>query len=191
MGTIMSFEKLLKPKSVAVVGASTDPTKVGNNVLVNIIKNGYEGEIYPVNPRADEIAGRKCYPSLDAIPGPVDLAVIVIKRDLVLPTLKECVAKGVTAVITITAGFGEVGEEGRRLQREIAQLARQNHITFLGPNCLGLVNPWHKLNASFGQPTGEPGSISVISQSGALITAIQDMAAHDKIGFSMPGFHGK
>jgi acetyltransferase len=181
----MSFEKLLKPKSVAVVGASTDPTKVGNNVLVNIVKNGFEGEIYPVNPRADEIAGKKCYPSLKAIPGPVDLAVIVIKRDLVLPTLKECAAKGITAVITITAGFGEIGAEGKRLQNEIADVARESNITLLGPNCLGLINPWHKLNASFGQPNGEPGSIALISQSGALITAIQDMAAHDKIGFSV------
>jgi acetyltransferase len=181
----MGFEELLKPKSVAVVGASANPTKVGNNILVNIVKNGYEGEIYPVNPRADEIAGRKCYPSLSAIPGPVDLAVIAIKRELVLTMLKECVAKGITAVITITAGFGEIGAEGKRLQNEMAQLVRQNHITHLGPNCLGLINPWHKLNASFGQPSGEPGSIAVISQSGALITAIQDMAAHDKIGFSV------
>jgi acetyltransferase len=181
----MSFEKLLKPKSVAVVGASADPTKVGNYVLKNLMNDGFSGEIFPINPKASEIEGKKCYPSLAAVPGPVDLAIFVIKRDLVNPMLKECGAKGITAVIVITAGFGETGEEGRRLQREMAQIVRENKITMVGPNCLGFINPWHKLNASFGQIAGEPGSIALISQSGALLTAIQDMAARDKIGWSM------
>jgi acetyl coenzyme A synthetase (ADP forming)-like protein len=181
----MSFEKLLRPKSVAVVGASTDSTKVGNNVLENIISGGFAGEIYPVNTKADEILGKKCYRSLLDIPGPVDLAVIVIKRDMVLQALKDCVTKGIQAVVTITAGFAETGAEGKALQHEIAQLVRQNRITHMGPNCLGLINPWHRLNAAFGQAINAPGHIALISQSGALITAIQDMAAHDKIGFSM------
>jgi acetyl coenzyme A synthetase (ADP forming)-like protein len=181
----MSFDKLLRPKSVAVIGASTDKTKVGNNVLENIIGGGFSGEIYPVNPRATEISGKKCYPSLAAIPGQVDCAVLVIKRDLVVPALRECGAKGVLAVIVITAGFAETGEEGRKLQGEIAQIARQHKITLLGPNCLGLINPWHRLNAAFGQAINLPGPIALISQSGALITAIQDMAAHEKIGFSV------
>ena len=181
----MSFEKMLRPKSVAVVGASTDSTKVGNNVLENIISGGFAGEIYPVNPKADEILGKKCYRSLLDIPGPVDLAVIVIKRDMVLPTLRDCVTKGIQAVVTITAGFAETGAEGKALQNEIAQLVRQNNITLMGPNCLGLINPWHRLNAAFGQAINAPGQIALISQSGALITAIQDMATHDKIGFSM------
>jgi acetyl coenzyme A synthetase (ADP forming)-like protein len=181
----MSFDKLLRPMSVAVIGASTDKTKVGNNVLENIISGGFAGEIYPVNPKAAEISGKKCYPSLSSIPRPVDCAVIVIKRGFVIPALKECAAKGVTAVIVITAGFAETGEEGKKLQGEIAQIARQNKITLLGPNCLGLINPWHRLNASFGQAINVPGPIALISQSGALITAIQDMASHDKIGFSV------
>src|SRR5690554_1583800 len=103
----MSFEKFFRPKSVAVVGASADPAKVGNNVLVNIIDGGYEGAIYPVNPKADVINGKKCYPSLGAIPGEVDLAVIVIKRNLVIPVLKQCAEKNIRAVIVITAGFAE------------------------------------------------------------------------------------
>jgi len=181
----MSFDKLLRPMSVAVIGASTDKTKVGNNVLENIISGGFAGQIYPVNPKAAEISGKKCYPSLSSIPHPVDCAVIVIKRDFVIPSLKECIAKGITAVIVITAGFAETGEEGKKLQGEIAQIARQNKITLLGPNCLGLINPWHRLNASFGQAINVPGSIALISQSGALITAIQDMASHEKIGFSV------
>jgi acetate---CoA ligase (ADP-forming) len=181
----MSFEKLLRPKSVAVIGASADKTKVGNNVLDNIINSGFSGDIYPVNLKADEILGKKCYKSVKDIPGHVDLAVIVIKRDMVLSSLHDCVEKGIQAIITITAGFGETGEEGKKLQREIAQIVRSNRITMLGPNCLGLINPWHRLNAAFGQAINEPGSIAFISQSGALITAIQDMAAHEKIGFSV------
>ncbi len=181
----MSFEKLLKPKSVAVVGASADPTKVGNYVLKNLINDGFAGEIFPINPKASEIEGKKCYSSLTAVPGPVDLAIFVIKRELVNPMLKECGTKGITAVIVITAGFGETGEEGRKLQREMAQIVEEYKITLVGPNCLGLINPWHKLNASFGQAAGEPGSIALISQSGALLTAIQDMATHEKIGWSV------
>ncbi|KMQ52670.1 Acetyl-CoA synthetase [Chitinispirillum alkaliphilum] len=181
----MNFEKLLRPKSVAVIGASSDSKKVGNNVLDNIIKGGFEGDIYPINPKVDEILGVKCYKSLDEVPGTVDLAVIVIKRDLVIPMLRDCASNGVKAVIVITAGFGETGEEGRKLQREIVQIVRQNNMTMVGPNCLGLINPWHKLNASFGQGLNEAGSIGLISQSGALITAIQDMSVENRIGFSM------
>jgi acetate---CoA ligase (ADP-forming) len=181
----MNFGKLLKPGSVAVVGASADKTKVGNNVLENMVSGGYAGRIYPVNPRADEILGKKCFHSLLEIPDPVDLAVIAVKREIVVSVIKDCVTKGVEAVIVITAGFSETGEEGKRLQEEMAQLARQNRLTLLGPNCLGIINPWIRLNASFGQAIGEPGSIALISQSGALITAIQDMAADSRIGFSV------
>jgi acetate---CoA ligase (ADP-forming) len=181
----MGFDKLLRPASVAVIGASANRSKVGNNVLLNILQGGYEGEVYPVNPSADTIEGKTCYKNVSDIPGPVDLAVIVIKRDLVIPMLRACAQKGVKAVIIITAGFGETGEEGRKLQKEIMQIVRQNRMTMMGPNCLGLINPWHKLNASFGQGLGTPGPIALISQSGALITAIQDLAADENIGFSM------
>ena len=181
----MGFDKLLRPASVAVIGASANRAKVGNNVLLNILQGGYEGEVYPVNPGADTIEGKTCYKNVSDIPGSVDLAVIIIKRDLVIPMLRACGQKGVKAVIIITAGFGETGEEGRKLQKEIMQIVRQNRMTMMGPNCLGLINPWHKLNASFGQGLGTPGPIALISQSGALITAIQDLAADENIGFSM------
>ncbi|MCX7726648.1 MAG: acetate--CoA ligase family protein [Chitinispirillaceae bacterium] len=181
----MSFEKLLTPSSVAIIGASKDKKKVGNNILVNLISGGFKGEIYPVNPGTSEIEGKKCYSSVKEIPKEVDLAVIVVKRDLVLPTLKECVEKNIKSVIIITAGFGETGEEGKALQKEIINIAKLNGITLLGPNCLGLINTHHNLNASFGQGIGIKGEIAFISQSGALITAIQDMAVGDKIGFSI------
>ena len=163
----MSFDKLLRPSSVAVIGASSNPDKVGYAVLNNIIAGGFTGAIYPVNPKSEEILGKKCYKTLAEIPGDVDCVVIVIKRDFVIPALNECVEKLVKAVIVITAGFGETGEEGKRLQREMAQIARQAGITMLGPNCLGLINPVHKFNAAFGQGIREAGSIALISQSGS------------------------
>jgi acetyltransferase len=181
----MSFDKLLRPSNVAVVGASANAEKVGYAVLNNIITGGFAGDIFPVNPKADQILGKKCYKTLSDIPQQVDCAVLVIKRDLVLDVLKECAEKSIKAVIVITAGFGETGEEGRRIQREMAQIARNAGITMLGPNCLGLINPVHKFNASFGQGIKEPGSIALISQSGALITAIQDIAASNTFGFSL------
>ncbi len=181
----MSFEKLLRPKSIAVIGASAKPGKVGHDILRNIIDGGFPGEIYPINPKEKELMGKKSYASVKDIAGPVDCAVITIDRDKVIPMLQECAEKAVEGIVVITAGFKETGEEGKKLQLEITRLARQNNMTLLGPNCLGLINPWHKLNASFGQKLDTPGSIACISQSGALITAMQDMAASNKIGFSL------
>lgn len=181
----MSFEKLLRPQSVAVVGASSEPGKVGYEILNNVIQDGFAGEIYPINPKAPEILGKKCYKSLTEVPGAVDLAVVVIKRDLVIPILKEMGEKGTKAAIVITAGFGETGEEGKKMQQEIIDIVRKYEITMVGPNCLGLLNPWHKLNASFGGTAGEPGGIALISQSGALLTSVQDIAAEEKLGWSV------
>ncbi|HUI92598.1 MAG TPA: acetate--CoA ligase family protein [Chitinivibrionales bacterium] len=181
----MSFEKLLTPNSVAVVGASANPDKVGYAVLNNIITGGYKGALYPVNPKADEILGKKCYKTLSEIPGEIDSVVVVVKRDQVVPIMAECADKAIKAVIIITAGFAETGEEGKKLQREITEIARRADMTVLGPNCLGVINPFFRLNASFGQPMGEPGPIAFMSQSGALITAVQDIAASSRIGFSL------
>ncbi|MFP4416508.1 MAG: acetate--CoA ligase family protein [Chitinivibrionales bacterium] len=181
----MSFKTLTRPNSVAIVGASTDPQKVGYAVLENLVSGGYEGKIYPINPKADQIQNIPCFKSLLDVPGEVDLAIVVIKRDLVLSVLKQCAEKGIEAAIVITAGFGETGAEGKKIQEEIKSFVRENNITMMGPNCLGLLNPWHKLNASFGQPLDLPGSIGLFSQSGALVTAIQDWAACNRIGFSI------
>jgi len=181
----MSFEKLLRPESVAVVGASSEPGKVGYEILNNVISDGFSGPIYPINPKAPEILGKKCYKSLTEVPGPVDLAIVVIKRDLVIPILKEMGEKGTKAAIVITAGFGETGAEGKALQQQVIDVVRQYGITMVGPNCLGLLNPWHKLNASFGGTAGVPGGIALVSQSGALLTSVQDIAAEEKLGWSV------
>lgn len=181
----MSFPKLLRPDSVAVIGASSNPNKVGYAVLSNLIAGGYEGLLYAVNPKADEILGVKCHKSLSEVPGPVDLIIVIVRRDFVVPVLNEAGAKKVPSAIIITAGFGETGPEGKKLQVQVAETCKRHHITMVGPNCLGLINPWHKLNASFGGTTNLPGAIGLVSQSGALITSIQDWAAANKIGFSV------
>jgi acetate---CoA ligase (ADP-forming) len=181
----MSFEALLRPRSVAVVGASANPSKVGHSVLSNLVRDGFQGPIFPINPTAERILDLKCHKSLLDVDGPIDLAIVVVSRDHVMGVLDDCKTKGVSAAIVITAGFGEVGEQGRALQHTAVQKCREGRITMVGPNCLGLVNPWHKLNASFGQPIGEPGAIALVSQSGALMTAVQDLAASTRLGFSL------
>jgi len=176
---------LLRPESVAVVGASSKPGKVGYEILNNLINDGFTGAIYPINPGSAEILGKKCYKTITEVPGTVDLAIVTIKSEFVNPTLKEMGQKGTKAAIVITAGFGETGAEGKALQKEMADIVNEYGITMLGPNCLGLLNPWHKLNASFGGAAGEPGGIALISQSGALLTAVQDIAAQEKLGWSV------
>ena len=113
------LEALFSPQAVAVVGASANPAKLGYSVLDNIIKYGYKGQVHPINPKADEILGRKCYPRVTEIPGPVDLAVIVVPNRFVAGVMKDCGEKGVGAAIVITAGFREAGAEGRQMEREM------------------------------------------------------------------------
>jgi acetyltransferase len=181
----MSFKNLLYPESIAVVGASSNPQKVGHAVLKNIIDGGFAGPVYPINPKSKTILGIKCYSSLLDVPKNIDSAVIIVNRDIVISIIKDCSKKGVKAAIVISSGFGETDEEGKKTEKELAGQARLSNITMMGPNCLGLINPWQKLNAAFGQPIGEKGSISLISQSGALITSIQDWAIENKVGFSL------
>jgi len=181
----MSFDTMLRPRSIAVIGASENPSKVGYAVMANLLAEDFPGDIYPINLKKETLLGKKCYPSLKDVPGVIDLAVIIVTREHVLQVVKDCIAKRVPSIITITAGFAETDEEGKRLQKELARLVRGAKITHMGPNCLGLINPWEKLNAAFGQAAGEPGHIALFSQSGALITALQDWAATNRLGFSM------
>lgn len=180
----MSFESFFNPQSVAIVGASRQKGKVGYEILKNIIDARFEGEIFPVNPKADTIEGLKCYPDLQSIGQAPDLVVIIIPAKFVPAMMQQCVKVGVKSVIIITAGFKEVGEEGRELEKRISQIARQAGIRLIGPNCLGLIVPANKLNASFGGKLPAVGSIGYLSQSGALLTAILDMANASGIGFS-------
>ncbi|MGD2176557.1 MAG: acetate--CoA ligase [Anaerolineae bacterium] len=178
------LEALFSPQGVAVVGASTDPGKLGHSVLDNIIKYGYRGQVYPVNPKADEILGKTCYPRATDIPGQVDLAVIVVPNRFVAGVLKDCGEKGVGAAIIITAGFREAGAEGRQMEREVMGIAEEYDIRVVGPNCLGVIDTNSSLNASFAAGMPDQGKISFMSQSGALCTGILDWAALNGLGFS-------
>ncbi len=181
----MSFKELIYPESIAVVGASSNSKKVGNAVLKNIIEGGFKGPIFPINPKSESILDIKCYPSLVDVPDSIDCAVIVVNRNIVPLIMKDCGKKNVKAAIVISAGFAETNDEGKKAQNELIQIAKLYKITMMGPNCLGLINPWHKLNAAFGLSINEPGGIALVSQSGALITSIQDWAKENRVGFSL------
>ncbi|MGD8997281.1 MAG: acetate--CoA ligase family protein [Anaerolineae bacterium] len=178
------LEALFSPQAVAVVGASTNPEKLGHSVLDNIIKYGYQGQVYPVNPTAKEILGRTCYPRVTEIPDPVDLAVIVVPDRFVAEVMEDCGKRGVQAAIIITAGFREAGAEGRQMEREVMKIAEEHHIRVVGPNCLGVIDTNSSLNASFAARMPDRGQISFMSQSGALCTGILDRAALNGLGFS-------
>jgi acetyltransferase len=178
------LEALFSPQAVAVVGASTNPEKLGYSVLDNIIKYGYEGQVHPVNPKAKEILGRTCYPRVTEIPGPLDLAVIVVPSKFVAGVMRDCGEKGIGAAIIITAGFREAGAEGRAMEREVIEIAQEYNIRVVGPNCLGVIDTNSSLNASFAAGMPDQGEISFMSQSGALCTGILDWAALNGLGFA-------
>ncbi len=178
------LESLFNPQAVAVIGASANPAKLGHSVLDNIIKYGYQGAIHPINPREKEILGHTCYQRVTDVPGPVDLAVIVVPNQFVVSVMEDCGTKGVGAAIVITSGFRETGAEGRQLEREVMEIARRHGIRVVGPNCLGVITTASDLNASFAAGMPEKGRISFMSQSGALCTGILDWAAANALGFA-------
>ncbi|MGD8501886.1 MAG: CoA-binding protein, partial [Phycisphaerales bacterium] len=161
----MSLENFFNPQSVAIVGASRQKGKVGYEILANMIGAGYEGRLFPVNPQAEAIDGLKCYPDLQSIGQAPDLVVIIVPAKVVPVVMQQCATIGAKSVIIITAGFKEVSEEGRKLEKQIVQIARQAGIRIVGPNCLGIVVPANKLNASFGGNLPAVGSIGYLSQS--------------------------
>ncbi len=178
------LENLFNPKSVAIIGASQTPGKVGYALLENMKSFGFKGPIYPVNPKAKEILGLKCYPDIKSLPDGVDMAVIIIPSKLVPEAVEECGKKGIDAAIVISAGFKEVGHDGADLEKRLESSAMTSGVRFLGPNCLGLINTACGLNASFAANAPEKGDIAVLSQSGALCTAIIDWSRKHHIGFS-------
>ena len=178
------LESLLYPKTVAVMGASRTPDKVGYEVTANLIKGGFEGDIVPVNPSGGEILGQRLYTSLEEYGKPIDMSVIAVPTAAVKDAVASSLRAGAKALTIITAGFRETGEAGAALEREIADLAQSRGARILGPNCLGLINTHHKMNASFARYMPQSGGISVFSQSGALCTAILDWAAARKLGLA-------
>ncbi len=172
---------LLRPKSVAVIGASERPNSVGRALFANV-KNGFTGSLYPVNPKAASILGVRCYAAVEEIPAPVDLAVVIVPAAAVATVVAACGRKGVRGVVVISAGFKECGPEGRAREEALQALAHTHHLALLGPNCLGLFNtdPLVGLNATFAKRIPKPGNISFFSQSGALgVYALEFAAAHE------------
>ncbi len=180
------LDAVFNPESVAVLGASTRQNSVGRAVFENILYSRYNGIIYPVNPKAKSVSGVKAYPSLQDIPGEVDLGVVIVPASITSKIAREAAEKGVRALIVISAGFKEIGPKGAELEKELASICLENNIRLIGPNCLGIINTDDKvnLNASFARQKANQGNIAFISQSGALCTAVLDFAAKKNIGFS-------
>ena len=178
------LEKLLRPETIAVIGASRSPGKVGHELVANLLDGHFKGRVVPVNPSADEILGLKCFPDLKSCGTGIDLALIAVPTPLVRPSVQGAVDAGAGAIVVVTAGFKEVGEDGAKLEKELALFCATHGARLLGPNCLGLINAHHAMNASFAKHMPKPGGISVLSQSGALCTAILDWAAQRHLGLS-------
>ncbi|WML67727.1 MAG: GNAT family N-acetyltransferase [Methanoregula sp. SKADARSKE-2] len=187
MFTTASLRPFFKPESVAVVGASRNPASIGYRIMEALVSNRFQGPIYPVNPKAKVVSSIKCCPTVDAIPEPVDLAVIAVPKELVLTVVDDCARRGVRALVVISAGFSEVGAEGKRLQDSLVQKARGYGMRLIGPNCLGILNtdPLVRLNASFSPVFPPEGKIAMASQSGALGLAILALAKRRDLGLSM------
>ncbi len=183
---IRDLEPLFCPKSVAVVGASRDPTSVGHAITRNLIFGGYSGVVYAVNPKAKSVLGLRCVPSVTAIDDEVDLAVIIVPAPFVERILLEASERGIRHFVIISAGFKETGEEGRRREERIGAIAEERSLNIIGPNCLGVINtdPKVRMNATFARAMPESGPLGLVSQSGALCTALLDYAKGIGLGFS-------
>lgn len=178
------LKHFFRPRSIAVVGASRSPGKVGYDILRNIVHYGYDGSVYPINPSASEIFGKKAYPTLLDVPDVIDLAIIAVPPRSVLDAIDQCGKKQIDAAVIITAGFRESGVEGARLEQELIRRAKEAGVRFIGPNCLGIIDTHASINASFAAGMPQRGSIGFFSQSGALCLAVLDRALPDEIGFS-------
>ena len=178
------LQPLLAPRSVALVGASERPGSLGSIVWRNLAAGGFRGSLYAVNPKHRSLFGGKAYASLRDLPSPVELAVVATPAGAVPRVLEDAGAAGVKAAVVLTSGFGETGEAGRALQDDLLAIGRKGGVRLLGPNCLGLMRTGVGLNATFARAPARPGRLAIVSQSGAVCTAILDWAWHSLVGFS-------
>jgi acetyltransferase len=172
------------PASVAVIGATDRENSVGRTTVSNLLAGTYKGKVYAVNPRRTELFGHRCYASIGEVPEAVDLVVVVTPAPTVPGVVAECVKANAKAVVVISAGFKEKGSDGLALEREIQSELSRGATRLIGPNCLGLMNPWIGLNATFARDIVRPGNVAFLSQSGALLTAILDWSLLEQVGFS-------
>ena len=179
-----ALQVFFAPKSVAVIGATEKAGSVGRNILWNLISSPFGGTVYPVNAKRSSILGIKAYPTITAVPGPVDLAVVVTPATVVSEVVRECGQHGVKGVVVISAGFRETGPAGAELERQVVAEAKKAGIRLIGPNCLGVMCPVTGLNATFAATMAKPGNVAFLSQSGALCTAVLDWSLREQAGFS-------
>nr|HQV15740.1 CoA-binding protein [Denitromonas sp.] len=178
------LHEFLAPDAIAIVGASADPTKRGYKAMVGLIKDGYGGQIYPINPKADRVLGVKAYPTLDAIPGKIDLALICTPASTLPGILKECGKKGVKGAVVLASGFKEVGPEGAALEEAMMAAAREGGVRIIGPNTSGMFN-LHKQVNLLALSNVKPGHVGFISQSGNMLLSLVLEAEHNRhVGFS-------
>ena len=178
------LEGLFNPRSVAVIGASEQPGSVGARVFANLVSGGFAGNVVPVNPNHGELAGRRCYASLNDVEEEIDLVVIATPAKTVGAIIRDCGEAGILSAIVLSAGFGETGTDGRAVEATLLDTARRHGVRFLGPNCLGLVRPAINMNATFLEVAPPSGRLALVSQSGALCSAIADWAGPHHLGFS-------
>jgi len=181
---LQALTSLFRPASVAIIGASGKPGKIGNIILKNVVASGYPGRVFPINPKETEIEGLPAYPSVTRVPEAVEVAVIAVPAPRVLPVVAECGAVGVKHLIVISAGFKETGAEGNALEKELVSTARRYGMRVVGPNCVGIMDTHTPLNASFAAGFPNKGEIAFISQSGAMLVAILDWSLLSGLGFS-------
>jgi acetate---CoA ligase (ADP-forming) len=178
------FEAFFNPRGVAVIGASSNPKKLGYGIVRNLIAYGYRGAIYPVNPKAGEILGQRCYPDVAEAPDPLDLAVIIVAAPLAPGVLERCGRRGIGHAIIVSGGFGETGPEGRALEQSLAEIGRRYGIRLMGPNCIGTIDTHAPFNTTFVTGMPRPGDIGFVSQSGAMCAVVFDWARGAGVGFS-------
>ncbi len=183
----MNLDAIFRPRTVAIIGASKREGTLGHKVMSNLIRLGFEGILFPVNPKAEFIQGYKCYPSVTEIPEPVDLAILIVPRQAVPAVVEQCGEKGVKALIVISAGFREIGGDGVEREQRLVEQVKQYNMRMVGPNCMGVFNtaPDVRLDATFSPASPHPGNIGFISQSGALGAVILELANHLQLGISL------
>ena len=184
MSSSNPLHRMLEADSIAFVGASNNPATMGTIQLINLLKGGYPGRIYPVHPREKTVLGLKAYASLRDIQDPVDLVVITVPARVVPDILADCGAKGIRYAVITSGGFGELGQEGKKVEREIAGTARRLGIRFIGPNCIGILNPHRRINVTMFPYLHSPGPMGLASQSGSYVTQVIPFLAERGIGYS-------
>ena len=179
-----SLKPFFDSTGVAIIGASNKPNKLSYGIVKNLTLYGYQGGIYPVNPKVNEILGYQCYPDILSVPDPVDLAVIILPASYVLPILSDCQKRGIKAVTVISGGFKELGPEGEELEQKILQFVKEHEMRMVGPNCVGTMSLHTGLNTTFISGVPDTGGIGFLSQSGAVLGGVVDFVKGKGIGFS-------